>query len=96
MIGNRSLIVFRADDAVACPTIAIPSLYSKHMHEADQHTVPHGFTQLTQGRIRTTDLILGESGGWAIPHVFMVGGDIRNDGRRIARPAATKRAGGRS
>ncbi len=70
--------------------------FQSQMQEANQHTVPYGFTQLTEGRIRTTDIILGESGSWAIPHVFMVGGDIRKDGRRIARPAATKKVGGRS
>lgn len=75
-----------------------PPVYSIpiQMQEANQQTVPHGFTQLTEGRIRTTDIILGESGSWATPHVFMVGADIRKDGRRIARPAATKKAGGRS
>jgi hypothetical protein len=73
-----------------------PYSISIQMQEANQHTVPYGFTQLTEGRIRTTDIILGESGRWTVPHVFMVGGDIRENGRRVARPAAAKKAGGRS
>ncbi len=60
------------------------------MTDANQQAVPHGFTQLTEGRIRTTDIILVESAGWEIPHVFLVGGDIGSDGRRIARPHARK------
>ncbi|MEO5845672.1 MAG: hypothetical protein ABIQ33_12615 [Caldimonas sp.] len=63
------------------------------MTDANQQAVPHGFTQLTQGRIRTTDIIFGESGDWAIPHVFLVGGDIAKDGRRIARPHVKKPGG---
>jgi hypothetical protein len=33
------------------------------MTETEQQAVPHGFTQITEGRIRTTDIICGESGG---------------------------------
>jgi len=65
------------------------------MTETKQQAVPHGFTQITEGRIRTTDIICGESGGWAVPHVFLVGGDIADDGRPIARPHV-KKPGGRS
>jgi hypothetical protein len=72
--------------------IDVHTLASKHMTDTDQQAVPHGFTQLTEGRIRTTDIICGESGGWSIPHVFLVGGDIGKDGRRIARPHVKKPA----
>ncbi|MEO5883232.1 MAG: hypothetical protein ABIQ06_12515 [Caldimonas sp.] len=60
------------------------------MTDTHQQAVPHGFTQLTEGRIRTTDIIFGESGRWAIPHVFLVGGDIGTHGRHIARPQFEK------
>lgn len=56
------------------------------MTDTNQQAAPHGFTQLTERRIRTTDIIFGESGGWAIPHVFLVGGNIGAHGRLIARP----------
>jgi hypothetical protein len=69
------------------------SLFQK-MTDTEQQAVPHGFTQITQGRIRTTDIIRGESGVWAVPHVFLVGGDIADDGRAIARPHV-KKPGGR-
>ena len=77
------------------PDNRCPFTHFKHMTDANQQAVPHGFTQLTEGRIRTTDIILGESGSWAIPHVFLVGGDIGKDGRRIARPHV-KKPGSRS
>ena len=67
---------------------------SEQMNKTEQPAVPHGFTQITEGRIRTTDLICGASGAWAVPHVFLVGGDIADDGRPIARPHA-KKPGGR-
>ena len=60
------------------------------MTETEQQAVPHGFTQITEGRIRTTDIIFGKSGGWAVPRVFLVGGDIADDGRAIARPHVKK------
>ena len=64
------------------------------MTNTEQHAVPHGFTQITNGRIRTTDIIRGESGKWAIPHVFLVGGDIADNGRPNARPEVKKPGGG--
>jgi hypothetical protein len=67
----------------------------QQMTDTAQHAVPHGFTQITEGRIRTTDIICGESGRWAVPHVFLVGSDIADDGRSIARPHV-KKPGGRS
>src|SRR3954451_14919945 len=63
-----------------------PYTRPQHMTDTNPQDVPNGFTQLTEGRIRTTDIIFFEPGGWAIPHVFLVGGDIGQDGRRIARP----------
>jgi len=72
-----------------------PSTLFKQMTETEQQAVPHGFTQITEGRIRTTDIICGKSGGWAVPHVFLVGGSIADDGRPIARPHV-KKPGGRS
>jgi hypothetical protein len=65
------------------------------MTDTEQQALPHGFTQITEGRIRTTDIIRGESGRWAVPHVFLVGGDIADDGRPIARPLV-KKPGARS
>jgi len=65
------------------------------MTETEQQAVPHGFTQITEGRIRTTDIICDKSGGWAVAHVFLVGSDIADDGRSIARPHV-KKPGGRS
>ena len=63
------------------------------MTDTEQKALPHGFTQITEGRIRTTDIIRGESGRWAVPHVFLVGDDIADDGRPIARPHVKKPAG---
>ena len=60
------------------------------MTDTQQQAVPFGFTQITEGRIRTTDIIWGEAGGWAVPHVFLVGGDIADDGRPIGRPHVKK------
>ena len=72
-----------------------PNTLFQQMTETEQQAVPHGFTQITEGRIRTTDIIRGESGGWTVPHVFLVGGDIADDGRAIARPHI-KKPGSRS
>ena len=60
------------------------------MTDTEQQAVPHGFVKITEGRIRTTDIICGESGGWAVPHVFLVGCDVAADGRDIARPHVKK------
>ena len=60
------------------------------MTETEQQAVPQGFTQITEGRIRSTDIICGESGEWAVPHVFLVGGDIADAGRAVARPQLKK------
>lgn len=67
-----------------------PYTFFQQMTDTKQQAVPIGFTQITEGRIRTTDVICGGSGGWAVPHVFLVGGDIADDGRPIARPHVKK------
>jgi hypothetical protein len=72
-----------------------PYTLLQQMTDTEQQAVPYGFTQITEGRIRTTDIICGESGDWALPHVFLVGGDIADDGRPVARPDV-KKPGGRS
>jgi hypothetical protein len=77
------------------PDNRCPYTLFQKMTDTEQQAVPHGFTQITEGRIRATDIIFGESGRWAIPHVFLVGGDIADDGRSIARPHV-KKPGGRS
>lgn len=72
------------------PDNRCPYTLFQQMTDTEQQAVPIGFTQITEGRIRTTDIICGESGGWAVPHVFLVGGDIADDGRPIARPHVKK------
>ena len=81
----------------ADPFVVNPFPYTlfQPMTDTKQQAVPHGFTQITEGRIRTTDIICGVSGGWVVPHVFLVGGDIADDGRPIARPHV-KKPGSRS
>ena len=79
----------------ALPDNRCPHTLFQQMTETEQQAVPHGFMKITEGRIRTTDIICSESGGWAVPHVFLVGGDIAEDGRSIARPHV-KKPGSRS
>ena len=51
--------------------------------------LPQGYQQLTEGRIRTTDLVFGKaSGGWGEPHAFVVGSEVGQDGTRVARRVA--------
>ncbi len=48
--------------------------------------LPQGYVQLTEGRIRTTDLVYGKaSSAWAEPHAFVVGSAVGEDGTRVAR-----------
>jgi hypothetical protein len=75
------------------PDNRCPNTLFQQMTDTVQQAVPFGFTQITEGRIRTTDIICGESGGWAAPDVFFVGGDIADDGRSIARPRVKKPSG---
>lgn len=59
----------------------------------DHPNLPQGFVQLTEGRIRTTDLVFGKSAsGWAEPHAFVVGSAVGEDGTQVARrmPAEPK------
>jgi len=60
-------------------------------------TVPQGYVQLTQGRIRTTDLVFAKaSSSWGEPHAFTVGSDIGVEGTPVARRVAPVPKAGRS
>ena len=49
-------------------------------------TLPQGYVQLTEGRIRTTDLVFGKAASaWSEPHAFVVGSDVGQDGTKVAR-----------
>ena len=51
--------------------------------------LPQGYEQLTEGRIRTTDLVFGKSASqWSEPHAFVVGSAVGEDGTRVARRVA--------
>ena len=51
--------------------------------------LPQGYVQLTEGRIRTTDLVCGKSASqWAEPHAFVVGSAVGEDGTQVARRVA--------
>ena len=55
--------------------------------------LPQGYVQLTEGRIRTTDLVFGKtSSAWSEPHAFVVGSAVGEDGTKVARrmPAEPK------
>lgn len=61
----------------------------------DHPNLPQGYVQLTEGRIRTTDLVFGKtSSGWAEPHAFVVNSAVGEDGTKVARrmPAESKSA----
>lgn len=65
----------------------------------DQPNLPQGFVQLTEGRIRTTDLVFGKSSAaWMEPHAFVVGSAVGEDGTKVARrmPPEPKSARSRS
>jgi len=52
----------------------------------DHPSLPQGYVQLTEGRIRTTDLVFGKtSSAWAEPHAFVVGSAVGADGTKVAR-----------
>ena len=54
-----------------------------------QPNLPQGFVQLTEGRVRTTDLVFGKtSSAWSEPHAFVVGSAVGADGTKVARRAA--------
>ena len=51
--------------------------------------LPQGYVQLTEGRVRTTDLVLGKAAsGWSEPHAFVVGSAVGEDGTKVARRIA--------
>jgi hypothetical protein len=55
--------------------------------------LPQGYVQLTEGRIRTTDLVFGKTSSvWTEPHAFVVGSAVGEDGTKVARrvPALAK------
>ena len=65
----------------------------------DLPNLPQGFVQLTEGRVRTSDLVFGKtSSAWAEPHAFVVGSAVGADGTRVARrlPPESKSARVRS
>ncbi len=65
----------------------------------DNPNLPQGYVQLTEGRIRTTDLVFGKTSSvWGEPHAFVVGSAVGEDGTKVARrvPAEPKSARSRS
>lgn len=59
------------------------------MTRTDLPNLPQGYVQLTEGRIRTTDLVFGKtSSGWSEPHAFVVGSPVGDDGTKVARRLA--------
>ena len=59
-------------------------------------TLPQGYVQLTQGRIRTTDLVFAKaSATWSEPHAFTVGSAVGEDGIKVARRVAPLAKAGR-
>jgi len=62
-------------------------VYSKQLMTVQEHqNLPQGYVQLTEGRIRTTDLVCAEaSSTWREPHAFVVGSAVGEDGTRVAR-----------
>ena len=59
------------------------------MTGSDHPNLPQGYVQLTEGRIRTTDLVFGKaSSGWSEPHACAVGRAVGEDGTRVARRVA--------
>lgn len=56
------------------------------MTVANELSPPQGFAQLTEGLIRTTDLVLEKtSSSWCEPHCFAVGRRVGVEGTRVAR-----------
>jgi len=69
------------------------------MTGTDHPNLPQGYVQLTEGRIRTTDLVFGKaSRAWSEPHAFVVGSAVGDDDTKVARrmPAESKSARVRS
>ncbi len=67
------------------------------MTGTSQPNLPQGYVQLTEGRIRTTDLVFGKaSSKWGEPHAFVVGSVVGADGTRVARRGAAAPKGSRA
>ena len=63
----------------------------------DYPNLPQGYVQLTEGRIRTTDLVFGEAASaWTEPHAFVVGSAVGEDGTKVARRVPPTSKGSRS
>ena len=61
-----------------------------------QPNLPQGYVQLTEGRIRTTDLVFGKTASeWSEPHAFVVGSEVGADGTQVARRATPSAKGTR-
>jgi hypothetical protein len=57
----------------------------------DSPNLPQGYVQLTEGRIRTTDLVFGKaSTSWSEPHAFVVGSAVGEDETKVARRMPTE------
>jgi hypothetical protein len=57
---------------------------------------PQGYVQLTEGRIRSTDLVFGKtSNGWSEPHAFVVNSAVGEDGTQVARRMPPESKGAR-
>lgn len=58
--------------------------------------LPQGYVQLTEGRVRTTDLVFGKAAsGWSQPHAFVVGSAVGEDGTKVARRSVAESKGAR-
>ena len=58
--------------------------------------LPQGYVQLTEGRIRTTDLVFAKAANeWSEPHAFVVGSKVGADGTQVARRGAAAPKGTR-
>ena len=79
-------VIARVRDNRASPFIEM----SPHMTGTTQPSLPQGYVELTEGRIRTTDLVFGKaSNEWREPHAFVVGSDIGEEGTKVARRVVT-------
>ena len=64
----------------------VPTSLELSMNVANELNPPQGFAQLTEGLIRTTDLVLEKASSiWCEPHCFAVGRVVGVEGTRVAR-----------
>jgi hypothetical protein len=62
---------------------------NRPMTVLEHPNLPQGYVQLTEGRIRTTDLVFGKnSSTWGEPHAFVVGSAVGEDDTKVARRVA--------